>query len=683
MTLKSSCFWGLFCSILAFVVLLAPSARGETGAFETRQQFGSEDYSGKRIVALSIKNMDITDVLKIISDISNWNIVPSSKVKGQITLWVKDIDAGELLDSVVTVNGFAYTRERNTVLVMTKEEYEEQYGTKKEVFALKHAKASDVQAVLEGFLTKRGKVKADSQSNQLIIVDEPGNLEALRPVIEKIDRSLEVEVIDLKNARAEDVAEKLVALSSRSGKVQADERTNQLVLIDTAPNLERLKQIAIDLDRKDVFLTRTFPLKYADSASVRDMLRELFGLPEMGLPPEMVPGGAATPVPEGTSAISPTGLVTVTSPEIPPGITPPEAAPVMPGAIGPLGTIVADERTNTVIVTQTPEMMQKIEEIISSVDVPLESNVYQLNYADLERLGLGEKLAKILTRKYETFHIDEATKKVMFTCAPDRAEDVFKHLREWDVKAKQVFIEGKILSVSRDLLKDLGIHFEVFFGDGSVNVEIISDFPPSVLPAIPTGSIRITDGGIDALIKAVETDSRSKLLSSPRVLVLDDREAIFSVTTNEPYTEVVTDATTEMTREHVTFLPIGVVLTVAPHINEEEIITMDLRLEVSSLVEIREGIPVVDRSQAQSTVMIKNGSTIMIGGLIFDEEIEVENKVPFLGDIPLLGRLFKNIQVDKSKNELILLITPHIIGEEQKEPVPTLEEMSERVELSD
>jgi len=178
-----------------------------------------------------------------------------------------------------------------------------------------------------------------------------------------------------------------------------------------------------------------------------------------------------------------------------------------------------------------------------------------------------------------------------------------------------------------------------------------------------------------ATLKLLKTIGETKLLSSPRITAINNEEASILVGTREAYiTESVTQGeSTTTTSESVTFLDVGVQLKVTPIINEDGFVTMKIKPEVSSVARIlttSQGneIPIIDTTTAETKVMVKDGHTIIIGGLIKDETVRTIKKIPILGDIPFLGMAFRQVDEDKEKTELVVFLTPHIITGDKDMP---------------
>ncbi len=477
---------------------------------EKPPEFGEVDE--KILDVLDLKNMDILDVLKLISQKSGLNIVAGQNVKGRVTVFLKDIEVREALRIIVEAYGWAYIEEgRHTpagsasgiLKVMTDQEYEAKYGHKfgqevrTRIRQLLFAKAPDVAAILNEVKGRAGKVIADPKSGTLILMDESKKLEEMERIIQQVDVTVETEVFDLGYAKAEDI----------SGKVSE-----------------------------------------------------------------------------------------ILTPSI--------------------GTMKFDERSNRLVVSDTPRVVEKIRRMVEA----------------------------------------------------------------FDEKDKQVLIEAKIIQIALNDEHKMGVDWEAIVSDYH-SLDLIGDF--DVLGStdkkgkLSIGTISSDD--YTALIEALDTVGATNILSSPRITAVNNKEAKILVGSTEPY--VTTTTTTPSsgpttTAESVNFIEVGVKLYVTPTIHNDRFITMKIKPEVSSVTSNlttsnNNTIPIVETSEAETTVMVKDGVSIVIGGLIKEETIKSTKKVPLLGDIPVLGFAFRSHSDSAAKTEIVIFLTPQIVtGDVDENPGP-------------
>lgn len=342
-----------------------------------------------------------------------------------------------------------------------------------------------------------------------------------------------------------------------------------------------------------------------------------------------------------------------------------------------VGKVLVDEETGAVILMDTPERIEKMEEAIANLDRFVETRTFTLKYAkptDIEQI-----LAKRLdAKKTGTISLDLRNDAVIITAFPDRMKEIEELIKSLDQKTKQVLIEARILKVILNDDYSMGIDWNKVWTEAKLKgLNFTGNYGLS--PA-PTNFMRIGVGddvasGHDysAIIQIVKEFGETRNLSSPSIAVVNGQEAKMLVGTTQAYvtTTVATGGTTATTAAQVTFLDVGVQLTLTPNINSDGYVTMKIKPEVSSVdgtlsyqiaPSVNNEVPLVAKTTAETTIMVKDGRTIVIGGLTKDETVNKENKMPVLGDVPLLGAAFKRTVRTSEKSEIVVFITPKIIS---------------------
>ena len=341
-----------------------------------------------------------------------------------------------------------------------------------------------------------------------------------------------------------------------------------------------------------------------------------------------------------------------------------------------VGNLVSDNETGTLVVMDTPEKLEQIKKAIDTFDRERETKVIDLKYANAKDVE-SYIIPKLDAVNAGSIKADEKYNRVIVSALPGKMEEVEKLVKELDAQIKQVLIEAKIVRVRLTPEFEYGINWERVFSYGGGGADkktfdFTSSFP--VDPTITTlGKLvlgRVAgNNNPELVISMLKTMGEAKILSSPRITALNNEEAKIFVGTREVYTTSSTTAGTggTTTATAVNFLDVGIQLKVTPVINENGEILMKIAPEVSRVdrfFETPEGdqIPVVDTTNASTRVMVKDGNTIIIGGLIRDEVTRDTQKLPVVGDIPILGNAFKHVREHKEKTELVVFLTPHIIG---------------------
>lgn len=341
-----------------------------------------------------------------------------------------------------------------------------------------------------------------------------------------------------------------------------------------------------------------------------------------------------------------------------------------------IGKIVVDEGTNTLILMDVPERIKQMQEIVGGMDRKTISQEFALNYAKVEKIQLV--LQETITKGVGSIKVDTQTNKVIVTDYPEKILEISRIIKAFDEKIPQVLIESKIVEVTLSDEFKMGIDWEYWL---KKNVDLKGMFSQSLSAGgrVTVGTMTAVDelGEYRAVVEALRTIGATDTLSTPRITVVNNQEAKILVGTKQPYatqTTVTGEGGTVTIAESITFVDVGIKLYVTPTINKDGFITMKIRPEVSSTgtpytTARGEEIPVVSTTEAETTVTVKDGTTILIAGLIKDKKEKTINKIPLLGDIPLLGIFFKKTQETITKTELVIFLTPHLFSGETTYPI--------------
>lgn len=344
---------------------------------------------------------------------------------------------------------------------------------------------------------------------------------------------------------------------------------------------------------------------------------------------------------------------------------------------------------------------------ISKGDKDINLYTMQINYLELDKIAqtinlmlTGNLPDKIDDKDKKTainnkVMIDESENTISFYGTLKQYEQIKNFLQEQDKPQKQVSLEAKVTAIQKDAAKDLGVSWEwsklpqspeheitydtvkhtVINEDGSK--EEITDYLPvdevtrkwNDDENIP-GVIRFGKG-VDgypyefyyaAKIDALISDGKANILARPNITTIQGKEAVINIGSEVPVPTVST--TNSTTTTSIKYREAGIILKCTPRVNEDGIITVKVHTEVSSpmYVEDMKAYRFQKRS-ADTIVRLKDGQTMVIGGLIGSDEAKQMSKIPFLGDIPILGNLFKHIQKSKSDTEVMIFLTAHEVND--------------------
>ena len=370
-----------------------------------------------------------------------------------------------------------------------------------------------------------------------------------------------------------------------------------------------------------------------------------------------------------------------------------------------IGTVVSDPVTGTLILIDTENKIEQMLIIVEKTDIPTISRIvptetvtFKLQYADLDLVR--DEVSNMLSKDVGTIHADRRTRSIIINDLPHVIDRIASVITAFDAKEKQVFIEAKIVQV---LLTDefkLGINWNHVIQGMDPRFSLQSAVKTVAAPAAAAVSISqpasdiigastggalsyktiVGGGALDVVLAALGKMGDTKVLSNPHVAVVSDEEALVKVITDQPYAEASLESgTTNVVGESIIFIEVGVKLSVTPHINDNGMIRMAIKPEVSTVVgtyQAYRNVPIVRKSYSETTVLIKDGETIIIAGMVEDQKIDNTSGVPLLSRIPLLGWLFKTKETLTQTLETIVFITPRIISGE--EPVMLLRDMKKK-----
>lgn len=344
-----------------------------------------------------------------------------------------------------------------------------------------------------------------------------------------------------------------------------------------------------------------------------------------------------------------------------------DVVPMLERMKSPVGVILTDSRSSTISMNDLPENILDMVAFLREIDIPRMTKIFDLTYARAE--DLSERINMILTPTVGSMRFDKRTNKVSITDVPDKIREIDNLIAAFDVKERQVSIEAKIVQVILSDRFQMGINWEAVL-ENSHNLNFKGNFDV-LSPIDKHGRMSIgtlADDQYTAMIESLQTFGTTQNLSNPHIMVINNQEAKILVGSTEPY---VTSTTTTpasgptTTAESVNFIEVGVKLYVTPTIHNDGYVTLKIKPEVSSVTRNvttsnNNTIPVVETSEAETTVLVKDGVTIVIGGLIKDEKINTDTSVPILGKIPLLGAAFRSKDHLTRKTELVIFLTPRI-----------------------
>ncbi|MFH1241677.1 MAG: type II secretion system secretin GspD [Pseudomonadota bacterium] len=563
-----------------------------------------------RYVTIDFDNVDIGIFIKFISELTGKNFVIDSGVRGKVTIIsptkISVKEAYKVFESVLEVNGFTTVPSGRVIKIVPGLE----------------ARSKSIET----------RLREDAVSPEDKVVTQ---------------------LIPLKYAEPDELQKLFTPLISKSSIIVSYPPTRMLIVTDVLSNINRLLHItkAIDVEGVGEEIT-VVPLKHGTASVMANSLSMVFQ---------------------------------TTGKSIKKGAAPP-----------PIIKIVPDDRTNVLILLASEDDTAKVKQLIDLLDKETpkgegDIRVYYLQHANAEELTKvlislpseqakpGEKGKPPVISKETRIVADKATNSLVITAKKDDYLVLEEVIKKLDIPRMMVYIEALIMEVNVDKDFQLGVEwvagkkFTYEGKDGAAfggfNYGNLVTSPPTFPTGFALGVIGpfIEIGGIQfpnlaAVVSALQKDRDVHILSTPQVLTTDNQEAEIMVGRNVPY--ITRQETTEARLDYTTYeyKDVGVTLKITPQISQERLVRLNIFQEVTRLIPTSEtDRPETFKRKAQTTVIVKDSNTVVIGGLIDDDTSVVETKVPCLGDIPGLGWLFRSTIKSSKKTNLFVFLTPHII----------------------
>ena len=313
--------------------------------------------------------------------------------------------------------------------------------------------------------------------------------------------------------------------------------------------------------------------------------------------------------------------------------------------------VVADARMNTLIVTGTDKEIEKVEGIISTIDEELLTRTFKIDNAIGEdEIEAIQNMLSIIVPEEGRINIDSRQSEIIVKGTEEQLDNVATMIAGLDKRAPQIMIEAKVIEITIDGEKDLGIKWSSGTGDTKVLGQI-------TIGELTLGGSFERSGLIEATLKALQTEGKTNILSNPKVLTLDGKEAKILSGSKIPIRIITPEGL-----ETVEYRDVGLSMTITPRLSSDGLITMDVNPKIESLgEELIQGYPVINSREEKVTIRANLDETVVIGGLITSEDIKNITKIPFLSSIPIFGELFKFTHTKSKTTEIIILITTHLL----------------------
>ncbi len=567
--------------------------------------------SSNKFVSIDFNNVDIAVFIKFISELTGKNFVVDQRVKGKITIIspekISIPESYKVFESVLEIHGYSTVQAGKVIKIVPSPD----------------ARTKNIKTML--------RQEAGSPEDKVV-----------------------TQLIPLRYALPNEIKKLFAPLISKSSVILAYAPTNTLIVTDVYSNILRLLKILKSIDVEGIGQEiSVIPIEFADAAKLSKLL------------------GSAFKVTVKSKKNAPTSLI----------------------------KIMSDERTNTIVLLASEDDTVKIKRLITLLDKEMprgkeKIHIYYLENATaedmakvLQALPIKQKTASkgkkapVLSEKIK-ITADKATNSLIIMADKDDYIVLEEIIMKLDIPRAMVYIEALIMEVNTNKNFQLGTSWTAL---GKTNIDTKSSgvgggFNGGVTNGTaltnPTNfSMGVIGGAIDimidntlvslpnigAVIHAFQTDADVNILSTPQILTTENEEAMITVGENRPFQTKSAAENASETYSSYEYRDVGKTLKITPYISKDRMVRLKIDLEVSSAAEGQGDRPTTSKRTINTTVIVKDNNTVVIGGLIDDSYTDTRKKVPCLGEVPLFGALFRSKNQTTVKTNLYIFLTPHVI----------------------
>ncbi|MEP9359839.1 type II secretion system secretin GspD [Sphingomonas sp. KR3-1] len=626
-------------------IALDTVALAQTAPAPAPQDAGTGD------VVVNMRGVEISDVADQISRITGRTLILDPAVKGVVTVTsstpLSPAGVWELFQSVLRANGFSAVRSGRAWRIVPAANAVRDGGIPSRgasgqelvtrMVRLQNVPAADVARVVRPLVATFGSVEPLSTPNAVVITDYADNVRRVEAIARQLDggSGATFVTVSLKNGNATDVATALQGVLGEGTRIAADARSNTVIVRGTPASVAEARKMLISLDQPGgaTPITRMFRLNYADAETVTDVLRGVLGQGDSADNPVATSLGSGSSNPFARLSQGNNNLSAL----------PNSAA----STSGGMGSAMQSANTNgtamQAVQTQTPKGFSTPELTVQPAP--------ELNAVVVR--GTATAIASI--------------------------EQLITDL---DVRRPQVLIEAAIAEITGDDAEQLGVQLGTSGAvlnqvkGGATSFDTAGVSMGTILTALGVPAGKVLGTGLTAniaigddfslLVQALGTSTRANLLSTPQLTVLDNVAGEFVSGQNVPFItgSVLTSSSTVNPYTTIERKDVGITLRVLPRINAGDTIRLQVNQEASSIATAQTAAAsdlVTNRRAITTTVLADNGQTIVLGGLTADDYTDTRQQVPILGDIPIVGELFKSRREQHQKRTLFIFLKPTIL----------------------
>jgi general secretion pathway protein D len=610
----------------------------------------AQSGSGQRITP-NFKDADITQIIEAVGMATGKNFIIDPRVRAQVTMLsstpMTPDEFYQAFLAILQVHGFVAVPSGEVIKIVPDANMR-QYPSEDlpshissssdavvtQVLAVKNLNAAQLVPVLRPLMPQNAQLSAVTGTNILIISDHANNVNRIMRIVARIDEvgNPDFDVMALTSAAAGDTARVLNSLLSQSEgganvRIVADDRSNSIIVSGDPATRLRVKTLVAQLDSpvETGTATQVRYLLYSDAQDLSTRLKEQMGGRQTGANGQQPRQFGVQPIPNAQGNTMQAGATPTSATQ---------AGPATISLAGGEATIWADKDTNALVMTADPRTMRALNVVIDKLDIRRPQVLVQAIIADV---------------------------------AVDRTLDLGIN---WaiDGSSSSLGVGGFISPVAGTSILDL---YNDVKGGGTATT---TNAPTGA--TIGIGRLKASGVNFALMLRALQGDAHTNIIATPSVVTRDNQEAKMEVAQEVPFLtgQYSTTNGTGQAFQTIQQEDVGTLMTVTPTISAGDVVLLKLNVESSSISSSASGVggnPITNKNTIATSVLIKDGGTLVLGGLIQDSVSNSEQSIPYLGKIPLLGELFRTRNNQKTKSDFLIFLQPRIMRDDVQATLET------------
>lgn len=652
------------------------------------------DGSGSDEIAINFEAVDLMSLVRYLSQETGRGFIINQALQGSVTIispvTLSKDEALAMLESILQARGYTAVQSGRMYKIVALADARvagTETRTSEELFSLtdddtlvtqivplRRTSVEEASRILQTLLPRDSSMLLFPPSNTIVLTGRSVSIKRALEILSELESGLlkpELDIVPLKFSAAEDLKGQLETIISTAGVERdeirggvsfiADRRSNSLLVLSSPENFDRIRELIERLDTSSTDtrpeLTKFFSLKYANEADTVRQLEDILGFKNR----DRIISASES------AAIETTKLVPI-------------------------------KRTRSIMVTTRSEaIMGRVEELLQHLDMPPEadsSDVKVVRVSNADARTLAETLSRLVQQRSQnnpdksdsiSFVAEEHTNSIIMTGPPQQFSHYETIVKSLDMMRPQILVEVLITEVSGQLTHSIGVEWNNFeYDDEDQRIFGGTNYGLRTGPLSGSGfQVGLVKGAVDvaklgrgevaelskirAMVKAYRNNSDFNILSAPQILATDNEEAKISVgevvALPQGFTQDRDTGRFDLT--NFKYEDVGIVLTLTPRVNSNDLVTLKINQEIKKRQEenlYEFNVPVLTKRQMETTITVPDRQTIVIGGLMREDETKVVERVPLLSNIPFIGEAFKNRRTVKQKTNLLVFLTPHILS---------------------